>query len=255
MRLGPIAGATLIVPDLQRALLAYVAQLRLFEVSRAPVTRQRALDMGETALIDAPGATLALSRDGAACLYLIEVPAAPKSNQGQPGWTRLDFGVSMLGALRERLVSPEWTPVSGAEPLSAVPEACALFLGPAGEHVSFHQLPERTGRGTAPDGEVEVLLGISLSVSKVPSALAFYQGLGLIAGRHTATSGVGELRGGQQIEFLLAANSQNREACLPAGIRMVSFARSDRQGRRLEAADDPSARILAGPAREAIELV
>ena len=45
------------------------------------------------------------------------------------------------------------------------------------------------------------------------------------------------------------------DATLRTGIRMLSFARSDASGRRLAAHDDPSARILAGPEGEAIELV
>ena len=259
MRLGPIAGATLIVPDLRRALIAYVEQLRLFEVARDPVSRQRALDMGETALIEAPSATLALAHDGAPCLYLIEAPvAALHGNEGARGWTRLDFGVSDLGAVCSRLAGPEWTRLSGAEPMQAGAQSAAFFRGPAGEHVGFRQVSDRSDRITtaaAAEGRVEALLGVGLEVANIPAALAFYQGLGLVAGRCTAAGAVGELREGQHIEFVPAAKSPERGASLVASIRMVSFARSDGRGRRLDAADDPSARILAGPAREAIELV
>lgn len=261
MRLGPIAGATLIVPDLRRALIAYVEQLRLFEVARDPVSRQRALDMGETALIEAPSATLALAHDGAPCLYLIETPvAAPHGNEGKRGWTRLDFSVSDLSAVCSRLAGPEWTRLPGDEPMQAGAQSAAFFRGPAGEYVGFRQVSDGSDRITAAaaaaaEGRVEALLGVGLEVANIPAALAFYQGLGLVAGRHTAARAVGELRGGQHIEFVPAAKLPGRDASLVAGIRMVSFARSDRRGHRLDAADDPSARILAGPAREAIELV
>jgi hypothetical protein len=45
------------------------------------------------------------------------------------------------------------------------------------------------------------------------------------------------------------------DSALRFGLRLISFARSDMQGRGLVAMDDPSARILAGPAGEAIELL
>lgn len=258
MRLGPIAGATLIVPDLQQALIAYVEQLRLFEVARDPLSRQRALDMGETALIEAPSATLALARDGAPCLYLIEAPvAALHGNEGTRGWTRLDFSVSELSAVCSRLAGPEWTRLPEVEPMQAGAQPAALFRGPAGEHVGFRQVSDRSDRvmAAAAEGRVEALLGVGLEVANIPAALAFYQGLGLVAGRCTAAGAIGELRDRQHIEFVPAAASPKRDASLSASIRMVSFARSDGHGRRLDAADDPSARILAGPAREAIELV
>ncbi|MGE4071169.1 MAG: hypothetical protein AB7E72_08340 [Lysobacterales bacterium] len=260
MRLGPIAGATLIVPDLQQALVAYVEQLRLRQQAQGHVSRQRALDLGDSALIDAPSATLALSNGAPVSLTLIEVPGAlPLPESGMRGWWRLILAVEDPESVRQSLATRHWRPQDSAEAGS-----CS-FTGPAGEQIVLHRSSTRTtGSGSAE--HAPALLGASLKVASMATAIGFYQGLGLVSGSHSASQspqaadsesarGLGELRGDQRIEFIQAPSAIPRDAGLRLGLRMISFARSDRSGRRLLAADDPSARILAGPDHEAIELV
>ncbi len=260
MRLGPIAGATLIVPDLQQALVAYVEQLQLRQLTRERVPRQRALDLGDTALIDAPSATLALANDAPVSLTLIEVPGAlPLPESGMRGWWQLILVVADPESAVRSLSTRHWAPQDLADAGS-----CS-FTGPAGERIVLR----RSSTGHCDHASAErrpALLGAGLRVADLATSIGFYQGLGLVSGSHQASQlpqtgeseparGLGELRGEQRIEFIRALSAVPRDPGLHLGLRLISFARSERSGRRLLAADDPSARILAGPDHEAIELV
>ena len=259
MRLGPIAGATLIVPDLQQALVAYVERLRLRQQDQGRVPRQRALDLGDTALMDAPTATLTLANDFPVRLTLIEVPGAlPLPESGMRGWWQLILAVKDPESVRQSLATSHWIPQDLADAGS-----CS-FTGPAGEQIVLR----RSSDGATESGSAEhapVLLGAGLRVANMATSIGFYQGLGLVSGSHPSESpqaadhdsarGLGRLRGDQRIEFIRALPAVPRDAGLHLGLRLLSLARSDLSGRRLQAADDPSARVLAGPDHEAIELV
>jgi catechol 2,3-dioxygenase-like lactoylglutathione lyase family enzyme len=260
MRLGPIAGATLIVPDLQQALVAYVEQLRLHQQTQERVPRQRALDLGDSALIDAPSATLALANDAPVSLTLIEVPGAlPVPRAGMRGWWQLILAVKDPETVRQSLATSHWKRQDSADAGS-----CG-FSGPAGEWIVLRRTPVPVSdRGMTE--HTPALIGTSLRVANLATSIGFYQGLGLVSGSHQASEplqagasepgqGLGVLRGDQRIEFIRAVSAGPREEGLHLGLRMISLARTDFSGRRLQAADDPSARVLAGPDREAIELV
>lgn len=266
MRLGPITGTTLIVPDLKRALVAYVEQLSLTLSEQSPLRRQRALDMGETVLIDAPTATLTLGGNVASSLTLIEAPAV-LAPAGTRGWTQLIFGVSHLDAVCARLRAEHWTLLNMQHCNGESKTASADFRGPAGELICLRE-SNCDQVSASSSGVVHSLLGVKLCVADLAAAVGFYQGLGLVRSGNPARpehgrmpegessmQRLGELRGGQHIAFCTAPAGAALAGSLRLGIRMVSLARSDQHGRQLLATDDPSARILAGPEHEAIEFI
>ena len=109
----------------------------------------------------------------------------------------------------------------------------------------------------------------TLGARDAVSTLGFYAGLGRVASRRADSSGpagrldagrtgpiaLGQLRGGHLIEIDTMPDLPAADASLRSGIRMISFARSDALGQRLAGRVDPSARIMAGPEGEALELV
>lgn len=268
MRLGPISGATLIVRDLKRSLAAYVGELGLANADSAPLSRQRALDMGDAALIDAPCARLrsAISGD-APWLTLIEAPAAlPGAPFTRRGWLALGLLVVDLSVRVARLTDESWQVLDDAVDHAIDPtQRTHAVKGPDGEVLYLHPsraVPALHAAPVAP-GTVERLNAAVLGANDRERALGFYEGLGLVARwRLSARSpapdhplAIGQLRGDQLIEIHALPSLPAADSALRSGIRMLSFARSTAGGRRLAALDDPSARILAGPEGEAIELV
>jgi catechol 2,3-dioxygenase-like lactoylglutathione lyase family enzyme len=261
MRLGPIAGATLIVRDLAPALSAYVDGFGLIVVEKGPLERQRALDMGEVALIDAPSARLRCSSETQPWLTLIEAPQARLSEPFSiRGWAAFSLLVSDLEALAGRLNRGSWTVLH--PPANAAPTASRDMLqvaGPGGEVLNIFESTERTLNGGFAIGRI---YAATLAVADMAAAMGFYQGLGLLDRSSSQvfapipTPAVeGHLRANHQIEFVCLPSLPGAAPDLRQGIRLISFARSDARGRLLRAQSDPSARILAGPDGEAIELV
>ncbi len=213
MRLGPIAGCTLIVRSLDASVAAYEA-LGFSAGPVAPFPGQRALDLGDPVLAGARCVRLeAVDRSW---LDLVEQADALPAGSPQ-GWQSLGDGASGDDC---------WT-------------------GPDGETLGFSVAGKRPALGrlvvATPDPE---------------RSAAFYGGLGLVDWQSQDDGSVlGRLRGGHTILFTAVAAGIPAAPAHRAGLRCVSLYRSDADGRRLASADDPSARVLAGPVGEAIELV
>lgn len=213
MRLGPIAGCTLIVRSLDASLAAY-ARLGFPAGPLATFPEQRALDLGDPALAGAR--CVRLEAGAGSWLDLVEQADAAPAGSPQ-GWQSLGDGVSGDDC---------WT-------------------GPDGEVLRLSDTGERPR-----------LASLVLATPNPERSAAFYGGLGLVDWQSQERGGVlGLLQGGHTILFLPVAAGTPAAPSHRAGLRCVSLYRSDAGGRRLASADDPSARVLAGPVGEAIELV
>lgn len=267
MRLGPIVDATLVVANLERALAAYVGGLGLLAGAIGRVPRQRALDMGDAALADAACVQLRSVVDRDSWLTLIEMAEAiPSTSYGRRGWGGLSLAVRDVDELAAQVDRSAWRVLS--EPT----DGTLVIAGADGEVLSLVQkspwpLPCRIPVARC---AVDRVFAASLAVRDRGDALGFYEGLGLVdrwridaavsqvdANERTAAGplAIAQLRADNLLEIRQLPWLPATDATLRTGIRMLGFARSDAGGRRLLAADDPSARILAGPEGEAIELV
>ncbi len=273
MRLGPIVGATLIVRSLDRSLDAYVGQLGLVAASCGRLPRQRALDMGDAALADAACMQLRGAADDQAWLTLIEVPeAAPSMVCARRGWMALALAVEDVDGLSRRLDPQAWQALS--RPLDAPLAVGLRVLQVAGVDGEVLRLVQVTGLSVPfplvpARCPVDRLFAATLGARDAFAALGFYAGLGLVASRRLdsirlgcgpdrgpeARVALGQLRGDHLIEIDELPALPAADATLRSGIRMLSFARSDVHGRQMAGRVDPSARILAGPEGEALELV
>jgi catechol 2,3-dioxygenase-like lactoylglutathione lyase family enzyme len=273
MRLGPIVGATLIVRSLERSLDAYAGQLGLVAGSRGRLPRQRALDMGDAALADAACAQLRSAVDSEPCLTLIEAPDAVATVAcARRGWMALALAVEDVDGLSCRLDAQAWQVLS--RPMDAPGAHGMRVLQVAGVDGEVLCLVQVTGSSmplpmAAARCPVDRLFAATLGARDAVAALGFYAGLGLVSSRRLDSSGlacrcdgdadarigVGQLRGGHLIEFDELPALPAADATLRTGIRMLSVARSDVHGRQIAGRVDPSARILAGPEGEALELV
>lgn len=267
MRLGPIVCATLVVRDLDLSRRAYVGQLGLVPCGEGPLPRQRALDMGDPVLADAACLSLRSAPDTEACVVLVEAAtASPATAFAQRGWAALALAVNDVAALAARLDPGCWR----ALPQPAT-DGVLQVVGVDGEVLQLVQSPQwlapcaiETARCT-----VDRVVAATLIVRDCGVALGFYEGLGLVASWRQASpevSGAGpaippaplalaQLRGRHAIVFDQQPALPTAGSTVRSGVRLLSFARSDASGRRLVAGDDPSARILAGPDGEAIELL
>jgi catechol 2,3-dioxygenase-like lactoylglutathione lyase family enzyme len=271
MRLGPIHAATVVVRNLDRALAAYAGQLGLVVTDRGRLPHQRGLDMGDAALADAACARLRWVVDVEPWLTLIEMPEATLSAPcARRGWTALGLLVADIENLAAQLDHTLWRVLG--EP-KVVPLAGGLremqLAGADGEVLRLVQVMEASATSLPAIARcpVDRIFAVTLATRHCASALGFYAGLGLVAVGAPAEQGAssasaaavplarGQLRGGQRIEIEQRPLLPGADATLRSGIRMISFARSDAAGRRLAAHVDPSARILAGPEGEAIELL
>lgn len=275
MRLGPIARCTLIVHDLDRAIAAYAGVLGQQQRGLDRVPKQRALDMGEPALIDARRALLGSPADSGAWLELIEAPGAqPTQPYARRGWLGLVLNVEEIDALIATLDPGLFRPLGTAADSDAAIPARAV-VGPEGEVLYLSTGDRARGQFAIPnarcaiDGPVAAVLG----AENCATSIAFYAGLGLVqswqvearlaainqchnldpAQQHQAA--IGRLHAGQCIEIDSLPFLPQGDATLRCGLRMLGFHRSNADGRRLQGRDDPSARILAGPEGEAVELV
>jgi|GEM_PF-1623533 len=274
MRLGPIAGATLIVQDLQVSIDAYES-LGMVLTERDRVPKQRALDMGDSALIDAPRARLACPADSWADSWLVIIEASQalaSPSFGRRGWLALALPVADLDLVRTRLSDSAFVLAPSAEDEFNDHGRAQALIGPNAELLYLLQF-ESTGpsRLAAPRCPIDRPCAVALGAQQPATALAFYEGLGLLDRLHTRWSpsalergeqngerralAIGQLAGAHAllidaVPFLPAA-----DATLRLGWRLISFARSDARLKRLAGAQDPSARILAGPEGEGIELL
>ncbi len=270
MRLGPIHAATIVVRNLDRALAAY-RQVGLVVADRGRLPQQRGLDMGDAAFADAACASLRSVADVSPWLTLIEMPgAAPGAPCTRRGWTALSVVVDDIESLAAQLDPQLWRVLDEPAVLPIADELQSLQLvGGDGEVLRLVQVIEGAGSSLPTIARCPVgrIFAATLAARDCRSALAFYAGLGLAPGGSLGASRAapaetalvpqahGQLCGGNRIDFEQRPLLANADATLRSGIRMISFARSDRSGRRLAADVDPSARILAGPEGEAIELV
>jgi hypothetical protein len=213
MRLGPIAGCTLIVRSLEQSVAAYAA-LGFVAGPLATFPEQRALDLGDPALAGARFARLEAA--AGSWLDLVEQSDAAPAGSAQ-GWQSLGDGESGTGS---------WS-------------------GPDGESLGFSFA-----------SEPPKLASLVLATPNPARSAAFYGGLGLVDWQPQDKGRVmGLLRDGHSILFVPVASGVPAAPAHRAGLRCVSLYRSDASGRRLASGDDPSARVLAGPVGEAIELV
>lgn len=214
MRLGPIAGCTLVVRSLSVSLQAYGALGFSTLLAAASFPEQRALDLGDPALAGSPCARLQTA--SGVWLELVEQADAAPAGTAQ-GW-------------------------------QSIAEASAelrVWSGPDGEVL---WVPSH--------GRTPVLTRVLLATPDPVRTAAFYAGLGLVEWQTQGDGSIlGSLRGGHSIRFVPVAAGTPAAPAHRAGLRCVSLYRSDASGRRLAAADDPTARVLAGPVGEAIELL
>lgn len=273
MRLGPITGATLIVRNLERSLVAYVDQLGMAQVDSDVLPLQRALDMGDATLQNARVARLRACSDVDPWLSLIEMPQAPLSLPlARRGWLALVLtvtGIDALAALIDRGIGQRL-----GQPAASLPGHATRSLqwvGPDGEVLRLiPRQPPTADCSESATARVDRLFGVVLGAADCNTALGFYEGLGLFdrwrlpVHVHTfdhdpvetpIPAAFGKLGGAEIIEIDQLAGLQANDSSLRTGLRLVSFARSNRTGQRLAAQHDPSARILAGPEGEGIELV
>lgn len=277
MRLGPIVEATVIVRDLERSLAAYVGQLGLHLVERDQVPQQRALDMGETALIAAPRARLRSAAGAHAWLTLIEAPDAIASKAFERrGWLALELAVQDVDALAVRLDRQQFAVLGEPADLEFSAALRAMqVVGPDGEVLYLTEIKAAVpGMALIPARcPVDSLYIAVLACADRERTLGFYAGLGLLdqarmnarLSAYNRSHGlpddqrhpiaIGQLRGAHAIEFDALPTLPAADSRLRSGIRLIGFARSDARGQRLSAQDDPSARILAGPEGEGIELL
>lgn len=277
MRLGPIVEATVIVRDLERSLAAYVGQLGLLLVERDQVPQQRALDMGETALIAAPRARLRSAAGTHPWLTLIEAPDAIASKAFERrGWLALELAVQDVDALAARLDRQVFAVLGEPADLAFSAGLRSMqVVGPDGEVWYLTEVK------AAPPGlplmparcPIDALFIAVLACADRERTLGFYAGLGLVdqtpmdtrLSAYNRSHGlpedqphpiaIGQLRGAHAIEFDALPALPAADSRLRCGIRLIGFARSDARGQRLTAQDDPSARILAGPEGEGLELI
>jgi|CXWL01.1.fsa_nt_gi catechol 2,3-dioxygenase-like lactoylglutathione lyase family enzyme len=142
MRLGPIVGITIIVPNLEEAIEFYSSYLGIGATCETePLVAERALAMGETRLVGAPSVFLCA---GSASIQLIEVPTA-----------------------LPRLTAHGWT---GFSLMSPGPDTIREFDRPGGECIAC--MP----------GDHTRILWVTLFCNDLPRAQAFYRGLGLLDG-------------------------------------------------------------------------
>lgn len=259
MRLGPMLEATLIVRELDRSLPGYQA-LGWRVRARDALPQQRALDMGEASLAGAARIHLGLG-DQPTQLTLIEAPHAEASAAcARRGWIGLELQLDAgsVGVLDDFQAIGE--PV--------VDDQGGRTRVLASANGELWTLRELRGDGALTPS----LRAVQLACADRARTLGFYEGLGLCGrSRHDSASPpfyrraelaqaqayprtVAELRGAQRIDILAWPDLPPADSQLRTGLRLLSFARSDAAGRRLQAADDPSARILAGSEGEGIEL-
>jgi catechol 2,3-dioxygenase-like lactoylglutathione lyase family enzyme len=261
MRLGPIHEVTLVVRDLERALFGYVDQLGLIAADVGRVPRQRALDMGDAALTDARCVALRSPVEVDPWLTLLEAAdAAPTAPAARRGWIALSLAVADVAALASGLDSRIWPRLDAPAETALADGLQALrVVGADGEVLHLTQTAAAPTPFARPLARcpVDRVYSATLAARDCDTALGFYAGLGLVGARRLAGSPIafGQLRAGNLLEIDQLPLLPAADATLRCGIRMIGFARSDSSGRRLAAAHDPSARVLAGPEGEAIELV
>lgn len=272
MRLGPISAATVIVRSLDQALAAYVNQLGLVLVGRERVPRQRALDMGDAALADAPSAGLRSAADVDPWLTLVEMPEATLTTAfSRRGWQAISLRVSDVDALAAHIDRRCWHVLS--EPAAHDDGLRTLVIaGADGEVVQLTAVVHPSATCPLPLARcpVDRIGGAVLGARDCAAALGFYEGLGLVgrwrgpmslpvdaSAQQITDQGraMAQLRGSNRLDINQMPWLPAADSTLRTGIRLISFERSDASGRRLLAGNDPSARILAGPEGEAIELV
>ena len=271
MRLGPITGATLIVRNLERSLHAYCDQFGLLRFDTGKLPLQRALDMGDASLAHAATARLRAQAEANPRLTLIEMPHAPLGTPyARRGWLALMFRVNDVDLLGGRIDGQTWQMLSAPVGDSTSGLRSMPVAGPDGEVLHLIQPRIPLAGASAAVAAVDGLHGAVLGAAHCGTALGFYEGLGLIdrwrtqARKPTLTheqaadgcpAAFAQLAGGEVIEIDQLPGLPANDSSLRSGLRLISFARSDRHGRRLVAHHDPSARILAGPEGEAIELL
>lgn len=259
MRLGPITGVTLIVRQLDRSLAAYADLLGMAVHDHGPLPRQRALDMGDASLAEAPHARLGGNLALEPWLTLIQMRDAPLTTPyARRGWLALSMAVTDVDATAACIDRKLWQVLG--EPIDHTTVASTRLMRVAGPDGEVLHLLQRQ-----PSAAASEPLGVLLGAADCGVALGFYEGLGLSdrwrpgplpnAVHTRAPEAIGQLASHQVIEFTPLGAMPSNDPALRTGLRLVSFARSDRHGRRLLARDDPSARILAGPEGEGIELV
>lgn len=257
MRLGPIVDATLIVRDLERSLAA-CSELGCMPAQRGRLPQQRALDMGDASLADAAYARLGLGGDQPQLTLIEAAHADASAPYARRGWMGLELVIaadrmSRLGG---------YTVLSEVCSDAAGLRSCVV-AGPDGEVWKL-----REARGDIRAG----LSAALLACADRASTLGFYEGLGLcgrarfdgalpafnrqagLASEQRHLQALAELRGAQRIDIVQLPHLPPADSRLRSGWRLLSFARSEAAGRVLAAVDDPSARILAGPEGEGIEL-
>ncbi len=275
MRLGPIAAATVICRDLDRSLAAY-GHLGMCLVELSRVDKSRALAMGSAKLNAARVARLG-GHAANPWLHLIEVPDAVRSSPFDArGWLALEVIVLDVDELAAQL-SEEHFRVLGAPANLDVSDAIRAMqvVGPDGEVLYLTQVKRPVPPFDLPQAKhkIDDLFVAVLGCCNRDTTLAFYEGLGVVgrwrfdtrlgsvnrvhrreeADRHPVACA--QLSGQHLIELDALPWLPPCSGELRTGIRMLSFARSSANGLRLKAVDDPTARMLAGPEGEWIELL
>jgi hypothetical protein len=278
MRLGPICGAWIGVPDLVIARSMYV-QIGLHVLFEELISEELALRVGAAGLLNAP--SLLLGPPGATpWLRLIHTSHRPPAQAfSRLGWMALEMNVLDVDSLAGTLDRSRWKVLGEPADLDVGDAIRAMQVqGPGGEVWYLTQVKRPLPPFTLPDGKSphQCFVAVLACADRLQS-LHYYQGLGglqtfsfetklsaynqqhqqPLATKHPV--GVVQLRGSHLLELdqlpalpqMTAPSGQ-----LPEGIALIEIARSNIAGERLHIRHvGAKPRLTSGPSGELILLL
>jgi catechol 2,3-dioxygenase-like lactoylglutathione lyase family enzyme len=281
MRLGPIAGVTLVAPNLDQAIAAYVQALglKLHEQTRLP--EHEALRLGAPLHKLARVAHLGTQDRPEPWLRIIEdTTQVPVAAFMHTGWIALEVLVEDVDALASELGN-HFRVLRPPADLDLGDAIRAMQVqGPAGEVLYLTQIKRPVPPFQLPSsqGKVGMAFVTVLAARSLSESLGFYGGLGGIAryrfetrlsalnqaqnlpleSRHAV--GVWQLRGNHLIEIDQATECMGArhkpDGRLPSGLAHIAFWRSQEIGTRLDQSyHSATAHVTAGPDGESLELL
>jgi hypothetical protein len=278
MRLGPICGAWIGVPDFTIARSMY-AQIGLHVLFDELISEELALRVGAACLVNASSLLLG-PPDGAPWLRLIHTPhRSPAQAFSKLGWMALEMNVLDVDSLAGSLDRSRWKVLGEPADLDVGDAIRAMQVqGPGGEVWYLTQIKRPLPPFVLPDSKSPSQCFVAvLACANRQQSLCYYQGLGglqtfsfetklsaynqqhqqPLATKHPV--GVVQLRGSHLLELDELPTLPQTAATtgqLPEGIALIELARSNVAGERLHIRH-PGAkpRLTSGPSGELILLL